>query len=210
MPLFVEVAIAYAQRIALPSNFDLKTLSIMMDNLNAYEPSLSCTPAVSEGGELPEQVAKRACVASSVLAMDKGKSYKVITYNDAVDDYSFGGALMSAFEAAVTKVLGGNHALSVIFQQRFGEVEDEVPKFAMYLVHKPTMLTPEDVMYDEVRLPIPLGIGLGSCDIQVDGVDFVETNKQFDRLCRCFGLEATGSAGWKVLMSAGPMSYHYM
>ena len=100
MPLFVEVAIAYAQRIALPSNFDLKTLSVMMENLNAYEPSLSCTPAVSEGGELPEQVAKRACVTSSVLAMDEGKSYKVITYYDAVDDYSFGGALMSAFEAA--------------------------------------------------------------------------------------------------------------
>ena len=45
------------------------------------------------------------------------------------------------------------------------------PGYAMYLVHKPTMLAPDDVVYDEIRVPVAWAPGLDACDIAVDAVD---------------------------------------
>ena len=92
----------------------------------------------------------------------------------------------------------------MVLQKRFGEVEEEGdPVYAMYLVHKATMVTPEDVVYDEIRVPCEWYMGLDVTEIPVEKVDAAKTKDDFDRLCRCFGLEARGNAGWKVLTSVG-------
>ena len=208
MPLYAEVCVAFAQPIALPSTFNARTLGAMMKNLEAYEPTLfSLAASAAEGGELPEAMVKRARLASSVLQMDEEKVYKKLKYVDVVEGYDFGGPLMDAFEEAAAKILGKDHGISVVLQKRFGEVEEEGdPDYAMYLVHKSTMVTPEDVVYDEIRVPCEWYMGLDFTEIPVEKVDAAKTKDAFERLCRCFGLEARGNAGWKVLTSVGEAS----
>ena len=41
--------------------------------------------------------------------------------------------------------------------------------------------------------------GIESYDIEVDKVNVAKTKGHFDRLCRLFGLEPDGQAGWKQL-----------
>ena len=38
--LYVEVHVAFAQEVSLPDEFDLDSVGVMIDNLNAYEPTL--------------------------------------------------------------------------------------------------------------------------------------------------------------------------
>jgi hypothetical protein len=208
MPLYAEVCVAFAQPIALPSTFNARTLGAMMKNLEAYEPTLfSLAASAAEGGELPEAMVKRARLASSVLQMDEEKVYEKLKYVDVVEGYDFGGALMSVFEEAAAKVLGKDHGVSMVLQKRFGEADEEGdPVYAMYLVHKSTMVTPEDVVYDEIRVPCEWYMGLDFTEIPVEKVDAAKTKDAFERLCRCFGLEARGNAGWKVLTSVGEAS----
>ena len=201
MPLKAEVVVAFALRIKLSDDFDSRALSAMIANLNAYEPSLfSLASAASEGGELPESKAKKARL-SSVLEVDEDRAYPVFKYHDAVDSCDFEGPLMRAFEKAAITVLGEGHDVSVVLQKRFGKAED-ASTYAMYLVHKPSMLAPHDVVYDEIRMPCSW-LGLDFTDIPVDEVDANETKGHFLRLCRALGLEADGGSGWKFIASAG-------
>ena len=41
---------------------------------------------------------------------------------------------------------------------------------------------------------------------RVATVNTAKTKDYFERLCRCFGLEACGNAGWKILTSVGEAS----
>ena len=204
MPLHAEVCVAFALPITLPEGFDKRMLGAMMTNLKSYEPSLfSLAAAASQGGELPESVVKKARMASSIFEMDEEKEYKKLKYHDVVDSHGFEGPLMDAFETAATKILGADHDVSVVLQERFGTAEDGEPNYAMYLVHKESMLAPYDVVYDEIRIPCEWHYGLYLHDIPIDQVDAVKTKEHFDRLCTALGLEKDGNAGWKLIASVG-------
>jgi hypothetical protein len=205
MPLHAEVCVAFALPIALPEGFDERALSAMMTNLGAYEPTVSSSAAAASQGEEGSE-SKKARVTSSIFDMDGEKEYPKIKYHDAVESYEFDGPLMKAFEKAATKILGKDHDVSVVLQERFGKKEDprDEPNYAMYLIDKPSMLTAgEHVQYDEIRIPCEWGLDFA--DIPIDQVDAVKTKEHFERLCRALGLEKKkyGNAGWKLIASMG-------
>lgn len=207
MPLHAEVCVAFALPITLPPGFNCRTLSAMMLKLSSYEPTpvelMQILNNLFEVGSGGFAVQKRR-FGMSIFEMDADKEYPKIKYHDAVETYDFDGPLMKAFETAATKVLGDDHNVSVVLQERFGKEEDQ-PNYAMYLVHKPTMLTPgEDVKYDEIRIPCDyFSFGLDSTDIPIGQVDVVATKKKFERLCLALGMDAAGDAGWKLIASVG-------
>lgn len=67
------------------------------------------------------------------------------------------------------------------------------------------MLEPYDVVYEDIRIPCNWD-SLDFTDIPVDKVDAAKTKDHFERLCDALGLEAAGSAGWKLLTSVGERS----
>ena len=82
-------------------------------------------------------------------------SFKNASYGDCVKPYDsytnphfdfYGGPLAHAFEAAAAKVLGEGHDISIVLMEDFNtyrpspEDHEDFPVYAMYLVHKPTML----------------------------------------------------------------------
>ena len=203
MPLYAEVCVAFALPIALPEGFDGRMLSALMDNLNTYEPT---SPASAEGSV---KKARLASIFVDIFEMDQHKEYPMLKYHDVVECYNFEGPLTKAFETAATKILGNDHGVSVVLQERFGDedVEDGTPRFSMYLVDKATMLTPgDDVEYDEIHIPCVWYRGLDFTDIPIDQVDAVKTKEHFERLCRALGLEKNGNAGWKLIASVGEKS----
>ena len=189
MQLRAEVCVGFAVPIALPSAFGRRELSTVIINLNAFEPGLfSRTMAASD--------VKNALLALSVFDMDEEKTYSSVKYADEDE-------LRMAFEKAATKVLGEDHDISVVLQSR---ADEELPKYALYLVHKSSMLEPYNVVYDEIRIPCEWYTGLDFTDIPIEKVDAAKTKAHFVRLCDTLGLKAAGSAGWKLLTSVGKSS----
>ena len=195
MSLRAEVCVGFAVPIALPKGFGLRELSAVITNLNGFEPSLfSRAAAALEGGALPEQIVKKARVAWSVFEMDEERTYPSIEYADEDD-------LRTAFEKAASKILGEDHGISVVLQERVKKHSAE-PKHALYLVHKSSMLEPYDVVYEKIRIPCDWD-SLGFTDVPIEKVDAAKIKAHFVRLCDTLGLKAAGSTGWKLLASVG-------
>ena len=195
MALCAEVGVAFALRIVLPDGFDGQMLSVMMDKLHTYEPSRAAAEGESKKARL-----------ASIFEKDPHKEYPMLKYDDVVQEYNFEGRFMKEFEMAATKILDKDHGVSAILQTSFGKGE---PSFAMYLVHKESMVTPEDVQYEEIRIPCEWNMGLDFTDIPIDKVDAAETEEHFERLCRAFGLDKNGNAGWKIIANVGQKSHAF-
>ena len=220
----VEIHVAFAQEIDLPHDFGMEHVGAMIDNMNKFEPSLFTLAAAAapKGSALPDAaLAKRARLASSVLEMDDEQleEHSDFEYAYAVNTLDFKGPFANSFESATTKVLGAEHGLSIALLNVLDEngsglgyysgpaVLVDAKDMRMYVVHKETMLSPkysedQDPDYDDISVPGVWG-SPNSLEIPVDKLDAKTVKEAMHRICRTFGLDMKGSAGWKLLVNTG-------